>query len=112
MVTTPFALHKVTRYGHGCLAAVACFTCLWPAVFGTRPVHVVLVRSPNAPDGFDLALVSTDLAATPAELVERYATRWSVEVLFEESRQVAGVGQARNRTPAPSSAPSPSACCA
>ena len=99
MVTTPFALHKVTRYGHGALAAIACFTCLWPAVFGTRPVHVVLVRSPNAPDGFDLALVSTDLAATPAELVERYSTRWSVEVLFEESRQVAGVGQARNRTP-------------
>jgi hypothetical protein len=35
----------------------------------------------------------------PAELVERYADRWSVEVRFEESRQVAGVGQARNRTP-------------
>src|SRR6266542_2131924 len=65
-------------------AAIACFTCLWPAVFGTRPVHVVLVRSPNAPDGFDLALVSTDLAATPAELVERYATRWSVEMVFPQ----------------------------
>jgi hypothetical protein len=49
-------------------------------------------------DGYDVALVSTDLAATPAELVERYADRWSVEVLFEEARQVAGVGQARNRT--------------
>jgi DDE superfamily endonuclease len=80
MVTTPFALHQVTRYGQGGLAAIACFTCLWPAVFGTRPVHVVLVRAPDAPDGYDLALVSTDLAATPAELVERYATRWSVEV--------------------------------
>jgi hypothetical protein len=51
------------------------------------------------PDGYELALVSTDLDSTPAELVERYADRWSVEVLFEESRQVAGVGQARNRTP-------------
>jgi hypothetical protein len=55
----------------------------------------VLVR---APDGYDLALVSTDLGATPAALVERYADRWPVEVLFEEARQVAGVGQARNRT--------------
>jgi hypothetical protein len=89
----------VTRYGHGGLAAIACFTCLWPAVFGTRRVHVVLVRSPDAPDGFELALVTTDLAATPAEVVERYAARWAVEVLFEESRQVAGVGQARNRIP-------------
>ena len=41
--------------------------------------------------------VSTDRKATPAELVERYAARWNVEVLFEEARQVAGVGQARNR---------------
>jgi hypothetical protein len=61
-------------------------------------VQVVLVRSPGAPDGYDLALVSTDLEATPAALVERYADRWPIEVLFEESRQVAGVGQARNRT--------------
>jgi DDE superfamily endonuclease len=98
MVTTPFALHQVTRYGHGGIAAIAGFTCLWPAVFGTRPVQVVLVRDPAAPDGFDLALVTTDLAATPDQLVERYATRWSVEVCFRAARQDAGVGQARNRT--------------
>jgi hypothetical protein len=61
-------------------------------------VQVVLVRAPGAPDGYDLALVSTDLKATPATLVCRYADRWPVEVLFEESRRVAGVGQARNRT--------------
>jgi hypothetical protein len=61
-------------------------------------VQVVLVRSPGAPDGYDLALVSTDLGATPALLVERYADRWPVEALFEASRQVAGVGHARNRT--------------
>jgi hypothetical protein len=98
MVHTPFGLLQVTRYGRCGIAAVAHFTCLWPSVFGARPVHVVLVRDPDAPDGFDLALVSTDLSATAAELVGRYADRWPVEVLFEESRQVAGVGQARNRT--------------
>jgi hypothetical protein len=97
-VTTPFALAQVTRYGHGGIAAIAGFTCLWPSVFGTRPVQVVLVRSPEAPDGFDLALVTTDLAATAAELVERYSGRWQVEVSFREARQDAGVGQARNRT--------------
>jgi len=98
LVHTPFALHEVTRYGHGGIAATAHFTCLWPAVFGTRPVNVVLVRDPAAPDGFDLALVSTDLAATAARLVCRYAARWAVEVCFRDSRQDAGVGQARNRT--------------
>ena len=97
MVTTPFGLHQVTRYGHGGIAAIAGFACLWPTVFGTRPVQVVLVRSPDAPDGFDLALVSTDLAATPAQLVERYAARWQVEVCFRQVRQDAGVSQARNR---------------
>ena len=61
MVHTPFALHEVTRYGRGGIAAIACFACLWPSVFGARPVQVVLVRGPDAPDGFDLALVSTDL---------------------------------------------------
>jgi DDE superfamily endonuclease len=100
MVTTPFALHNVTRYGRCGIAAVAHFTCLWPSVFGARPVHVVLVRDPAAPDGFDLALVSTNLDATAAELVGRYADRWQVEVAFEDSRQVMGVGQARNRTQA------------
>jgi hypothetical protein len=98
LVATPFALHQVIRYGHHGIVAIACFTCLWPTVFGTRPVQVVLVRAPEAPDGFDLALVSTDLGATPAELVCRYAARWQVEVCFREARQDAGVGQARNRT--------------
>jgi DDE superfamily endonuclease len=85
-------------YGRPRTVALTGFTCLWPSVFGARPVQVVLVRAPDAPDGYELALVSTERTATPAELVERYAARWSVEVLFEEARQVAGVGQARNRT--------------
>ncbi len=98
MTRTPFALLPVTRYQRRQTAAICRFTCLWPAVFGTRPVQVILVRDPDDPDGFDLALVSTDLAATPAELVERYASRWQVEVCFRDARQDAGVGQARNRT--------------
>jgi DDE superfamily endonuclease len=98
MTATPFALQTVGLYGRKRTRAICCFTCLWPAVFATRPVKVVLVRSPDAPDGFDLALVSTDLAATATVLVERYATRWAVEVCFREARQDAGVGQARNRT--------------
>ena len=98
LTATPFAFHQVTRYGRHGLAAIACFTCLWPAVFGPRPVQVTLIRDPGAPDGFDLALVSTDLAATAVQLVEQYATRWPVEVCFRDARQDAGVGQARNRT--------------
>ena len=98
MTATPFALVAATLYGKPRTLAVAHFTCLWPSVFGARPVHVTLVRDPTAPDGFDLALVSTDLDATARVLVCRYATRWPVEVCFRDARQDVGVGQARNRT--------------
>jgi len=30
--------------------------------------------------------------------VERYAGRWSIEVAFEDGKQITGVGEARNRT--------------
>jgi hypothetical protein len=40
----------------------------------------VLARIPGAPDGYDLALASTDLDATPAQLVEWYAARWAVRL--------------------------------
>lgn len=98
MTATCFTPAVVACYGELRAVELACLRCLWYGTFGPRPVQVVLVRAPGAPDGYDLALVSTDLAATPTELVERYADRWPVEVLFEEARQVAGVGQARNRT--------------
>ena len=102
----------VCCYDRGQVVDLACWRCLWYGTFGRQPMQVVLARPPGRVDGYDVALVSTDLAATPAELVERYADRWSVEVGFEEARQVAGVGQARNRTAWRSSAPSPSAWCA
>ncbi|HEX2705165.1 MAG TPA: hypothetical protein VHM65_05355, partial [Candidatus Lustribacter sp.] len=47
--------------------------------------------------GYDIALVSTDPAATAAQIIERYAARWSIEVAIEDAKQTTGVGQARNR---------------
>jgi hypothetical protein len=72
--------------------------CLWHGVFGRQPVQVVLVRQPGAPDGYDLALVSTDLHATGAELIERYATRWEIEQAFLDSKHRFGIADARIRT--------------
>jgi hypothetical protein len=45
-----------------------------------------------------LALITTDLSVTAADLVTRYAARWAIEVTFFDTRQTLGVGQARNRT--------------
>jgi hypothetical protein len=42
--------------------------------------------------------VTTDLTATPEEIIARYAARWSIEVTFFDVKNILGVGQARNRT--------------
>ena len=57
----------------------------------------MLIRDRSAA-GYDLALVTTDTAATAAQVIERYASRWSIEVAIEAARQVFGVVEARNRT--------------
>jgi DDE superfamily endonuclease len=95
--TAAFAPVTVTRYSKTATGQAAAITCLWYTVFGSRPVTVVLIRDTSS-TGYDLALVSTDTAATPAAVIERYAARWSIEVAIEDSKQIFGCGQARNRT--------------
>jgi hypothetical protein len=94
--TTAFTQVTVTRYGKPAAVHAAAVTCLWPAVFGARQVTVVLIRDRSA--GYDLALVTTDTAGSAAQVIERYASRWSIEVAIEDARQVFRAGQARNRT--------------
>ena len=57
----------------------------------------MLIRDKSA-TGYDLALVTTDAAASPAQVIQRYAARWSIEVAIEDAKQIFGTGQARNRT--------------
>jgi Transposase DDE domain len=71
--------------------------CLWYSVFGARPVQVVLIRDKTLSGGYDLALVTTDVNATAAQIIERYAARWSIEVANEDAKQIFGVGDARTR---------------
>jgi hypothetical protein len=94
--TAAFTEVTVTRYAKTAAISAAAVTCLWPSVFGARAVTVVLIRDRSAAS-YDLALVTTDTAAA-AQITERYATRWSIEVAIEDARQVFGAGQARNRT--------------
>jgi hypothetical protein len=86
-----------TRYRTTAPIQAAVITCLWYSVLGTRQVQVVLIRD-RSTTGYDLALVTTDLNATAAHVIERYASRWSIEVAIEDAKQVYGTGQARNRT--------------
>ena len=95
---------KVLRYGRTDTVLIADRVCLWYGSFHSQPVRVVLVRDKNCGPGtaldrgYGAALVTTDLASTPEQIVERYASRWSIETAFHDARQSLGVGEARNRT--------------
>ncbi|MGH3122029.1 MAG: IS701 family transposase [Streptosporangiaceae bacterium] len=94
-----FSQVTVTRYGRTETVSAAVVTCLWYSVFGSRPVTVIIVRDKPG-GGFGIALVTTDQAATAEQVIERYASRWSIEIAIEDSKQLFGTGQARNRTAA------------
>ncbi len=97
--TAEFSQVTVTRYGRAETVAAAVITCLRYSVSGSRPVTVVIVRGkPGA--GFGIALITADREATAEQVIERYASRWAIEVAIEDSEQVFGTGQARNRTAA------------
>ena len=91
-----FAPVTVRRYGRTATVQAAVITCLWHGVFGARQVQVVLIRD-RTQTGYDLALATTDLAASPAAVIQRYAARWPIEVAIEDAGQIFGAGQARNR---------------
>jgi SRSO17 transposase len=91
----------VHRYGQDTTVHLAEFTVLWYGVYRSRAVRVILLREPGHPTktGYHLALISTDLTTPDTDLIHRYAARWSIEICFEDAKQITGVGQARNRTP-------------
>lgn len=88
----------VRRYRQTVTVQIHRLTCLWYRSHRERPLTMLLVRDPSSKDSYELALISTDLDASSVELVERFACRWSIEVAFEDAKQLVGVGEARNRT--------------
>jgi SRSO17 transposase len=85
------------RYGKTEQLQVLVRSCLWYEALNDTPCRLILVRDPDRDDAFQLTLITTDLQSTPAQIIERYADRWSIEVCFEEAKHVFGVGHARNR---------------
>jgi hypothetical protein len=95
---TEWVSAQVTRYGESEDVLVAAVSCQWYGAFKGLPVRLVLLREKGTTCGYDLALLTTDLHAGPAELVTRYGCRWSIEVIFQHGRSDLGIGQAHNRT--------------
>ena len=86
--TAAFTEVTVTRYGKTAAISAATITCLWPSVFGTRAVTVVLIRDRSAAS-YDLALITTDTIATAAQ-VDR-AIRQQMVDRGRDRRRLAGL---------------------
>jgi SRSO17 transposase len=96
---TRWVAHTVRRYGREETLMLAQLDCLWGPLGPDTPARVILVQDTSKSSGYQLALITTDLNASAAEIVERYANRWPIEVAFEEGKELFGVGHAQNRTP-------------
>ena len=74
--------------------------CCWYAAAKDRPLQVVLVRDPakHGKVWRNEALLSMDLTLTPAEVINGYLQRWSVEVAYCESKQQLGLHDPMVRT--------------
>jgi len=96
---TRWVEQTVRRYGKTETLMLAVIDCLWEPLGSATPARVILVKDATKPCGYQLALITTDLASTAAQITERYADRWPIEVAFEDGKELFGVGDARNRTP-------------
>lgn len=86
---------QVRMYGRDVTLLIKTAVTRWRKVTGTKPVLLVLTRDPKG-NFQDRAFFSTDLTASPAEVLARMARRWSIEVCFRDLKQLFGFGDAQN----------------
>ena len=86
----------VLRDGRTDTIQIAIVDCIWTS-FGNAEGRRALVRDQDSAKAYDLALFTLDPAASTAQVVERYAVRWSIEPSNAAGKQQMGAGQARNR---------------
>lgn len=94
---TEWTTATVQRYGKTETLMLHTIGCLWGPLGPETPVRVILVQDLKKPSGYQIALITTDLTPSPAQIVERYTDRWPIEVAYEEGKEIFGVGDARNR---------------
>ncbi|MHB8658654.1 MAG: hypothetical protein ACYC91_11990 [Solirubrobacteraceae bacterium] len=94
---TQWTAHAVRRYRRTETLMLHTIDCLWGPLGAQTPIRVILVQDAAKSSGYQIALITTDLDASAAQIVERYTDRWPIEVCSEEGKEPFGVGDARNR---------------
>ena len=68
---------------------------LWYSVDKDRLCRMIVIRDPRG--RYETrAIVTTDLRASAARIIERYSRRWLIEVMFRHAKQHLGLGHAQN----------------
>jgi Transposase DDE domain len=80
---------EVSVLVYGCRRSLRAlsYEVVWPRVLGYRRLQVVVVRDPSGRMR-DAYLFTTDLGASLSWVIQQFAWRWSIEVLFRASKQV------------------------
>jgi hypothetical protein len=87
----------VCAYGKERELQVLSYRAVWPTVLGLRPILIVVVRDPSGKMQ-DCYLFTTELHQTAAWVIETFAWRWSIEVLFRASKQIMDVEAPQHRS--------------
>jgi hypothetical protein len=90
---------KVVQYGKIRERLIWSRVVLWWKVARSRPLLLVIVRDPDGKEKDDF-FFTTDLAASPAHVAEVFASRWGIEEVFREGKQLAGFSRVQGWRPA------------
>lgn len=87
---------EVDFYGDQKEMLVKTHVCLWYHVFGQEPIRLVVVKDPDR-DCWT-SFICTDTEIPPAEVIEYYCYRWSIEVTFRGGKGCGGLEDPQCRT--------------
>lgn len=88
---------SIEAYGRTGTVRLAEVGAIWYGAFGNTPGRLVLAAESGSTSPYDLALFTTDTAASAGQVIARYAQRWAIETAIATGKQILGVGQGRNR---------------
>jgi hypothetical protein len=93
----PWKKVAVHVYGKNVTVRVLIIDALWYVAAGSELVRLVVVRDFPGHERDDV-FVSTDPKMSPAQIIEAFSRRWSLEVTFHDSKGKLGLEDPQNRT--------------
>ena len=100
----------VARYGRRATVHIAVIDCLWYGAFGPQPVRMICLRDRGEATAPMLALLTTDLGTTAADLVAATPCAGPSRSRSSTAGRYSASARPATARPWPWNAPSPSAC--